>query len=429
MVFKIKESEERNKRIKFLEEELFRLNQEKAKNEESSGSPSSEKLSDVKYLQFTFDFYFLIGNKKEQEEIVKAVVEMNNLKVIAKAGSGKTKVAFEAASEFWKKHKKKALLLTYNTRLKEENRAEVKNKCMTDFLQVHSYHAAACKFFKGQIKVPDDELIIKASQENTKIKLDFGLVIIDEAQDCKSIFADLVRSILKHNSCKPLLMIMGDPFQQIYRYQGSSNDFLLNPEKHFGELIYPKEFKEMHLSICWRITPAIAEFLNTKLSPLNLCKKYSSFWKEKGEMIEKWWGKGIKGNPSKPYNKSDVVEIVEKNFTSAQLVEEVNKLFKEFGNDQVALLSLSLKSDKGPISVLVDRLSPGNKDSWLFLGKEEGFKIGENVFRNKRIASTIHKFKGLERKGIFLAGLDDGMENMINAKPHSTPLDHATISL
>jgi hypothetical protein len=93
-------------------------------------------------------------------------------------------------------------------------------------------------------------------------------------------------------------------------------------------------------------------------------------------------------------------------------------LFKQYGNDHVALIGTTLKGQT-PIRCCVDKLGKGARENWIVLSSESEFGNEDHLFSNKRVASTIHKFKGLERKAILLCDMNDFIEGRA-----TTPLDH-----
>ena len=359
---------------------------------------------------------------EEQEEIAQSVLDLKNVQVISKAGSGKTTTSIEIANRFFDKYQKRTLILTYNTRLKMETRERINQQHVGIAMECHSYHAAACKFFSPADFEPqevDNGLLYNAMRHPARRPLDFGLLIIDEAQDMNELYAKFVIHMLKCFPTPPVLMLLGDPFQRIFGFNGADCDFLLQPQKHFAPYVYPSPFVTHHMTICWRITHEMAEFINTKINPHTLQHTSPEWWKANGPVISVLWGVGIRANPTRPPAPGSVVYYLAKKFSDPRCVAEATALFKMYGNDHVALLGSSLKT-KTPISLCVDKLGKGQTENWIVLSSESEFKNEENLFSGKRVASTIHKFKGLERKGILLCGMD----NFIESRAVANPLDH-----
>lgn len=358
----------------------------------------------------------------EQEEVAKCVLEQKNIRVIAKAGSGKTTTSVEISRRFFERYNKRTLILTYNSRLKTETREKIIKLGMKNAVECHSYHAAACKFFTFTEFEPqeiDNGLLFNAMRHKAQKSLDFGLLIIDEAQDMNDLYAKFVIHMLKQFPEKPVLMMLGDPFQRIFGFNGADSNYLLDPEKHFAPYVYPSPFVTRHMSICWRITHEMANFINTKMNPNNLQFTYPEWWKQHGQVISALWGEGIRANPKRPPCPGSVVYYTTTKYSDKRCVKEALALFNAYGNEHVALLGNSLKTNT-PIQRCVNALSKNNHENWAVLTDESEFKNEDNIMNNKRVASTIHKFKGLERKGILVIGLNDFIESL-NIKD---PIDH-----
>ena len=361
---------------------------------------------------------------KEQHDVVKDILIRKNVTAIAKAGSGKSSVAIACAQQFYEKYKSRTLLITYNARLKFETRERIKKMGLDHAIEAHSYHAAASKFFVEQKNTGADNALIHAATqvENPIAKLEFGLIVVDEAQDMNELYSRFIIHTLKHCREKPTMLIVGDPFQRIFGFNGATCDFLVNPKQVFGEFCHTSDFSTHHLSICWRITHEMAKFINTHLNPCNLQHSVDPAWWDKNkDRISAWWGKGIRANPKRP-PQPDSFKIVRGNWGSKEILDQTKKMFSKFGNDEVALIAFSLKGERTPIRAIVDRLGKTSTENWAILaGNDSG---SEEVLKGKRVASTIHRMKGLERRGIVVCGLDSFIEKLYP----NDPLEHYNIN-
>lgn len=365
----------------------------------------------------------IIELSREQRDVVRDIVLQKNVLVIAKAGSGKSSVALAAAQRYFDQFQERTLLITYNTRLKDETRARIKRLSLEHAVEAHSYHAVASKFFvpRKEGGTADNALIHEATKtEKPLLKMEFGLVIIDEAQDMNALYADFVKHLLQVNGRKPVMMLVGDPFQRIFGFNGASCDFMIYPRKNFGALCREDAFATHHLSVCWRITHEMAKFINAHLNPCNL--KYSvspEWWLENGEKITAWWGRGIRANPKRKAA-PDSCKIV-RGWGSREIVQETQKLFDAYGNDEVALLAFSLKGDRTPIRAIVNQMGQNSHENWAVLAGTS--TSSGDVLTGKRLASTIHRMKGLERRGIVVCGMDAFIEKIYT----NDPLEHFNI--
>lgn len=354
----------------------------------------------------------------EQQAVIDEVVAGNNVLCIAKAGAGKSTASLQAARAFFARHGRRAILITYNTRLKNETRERIVREKLEDYVEAHSYHAAAARYFAHGTYTggADDGLIYHALQCTPAQPLEFGLVVIDEAQDMNALYARFVQHLLKHCAQPPQLLLVGDPFQRIFGFNGATTDFLTQPDAHFGPLLARQgAFVQLHLSVCWRITHEMAEFINDNLNPCNLKRTYPDWWREHGATVRAWWGPGIRANPARSRAPKSVRVV--HGWAAPQAVHACQRMFARFGNDGVALLAHSLKNSRSPLHLLVDKLGKRESENWLIL---DGNTPVPETFVGKRVASTVHRFKGLERDGVLVCGVDAFVERLHT----SNPLDH-----
>jgi len=357
----------------------------------------------------------VIQLSKEQKNVVDLVCKKENVLVISKAGCGKTSVSLAAAQKFYELHNSRTLLITYNSRLKTETRNRIKLMKLDHMIEAGSYHSYAYRYFANtHTGGPDDSLIHASIQVQATEDLNFGLIIIDEAQDMCQLYYDFLMHLLKHMISKPVMLIVGDPMQSLYKFNGATLAFLSEPEKHFGALLNTSKFLTRHLSISFRISHEMASFINTNLNPNNL--QYSvdeSWWHENKERISAWWGRGIFADPRRKPDPNSVKII--RGWGAKDAIVAAKKLFSNYGNDNVALLSFSLKGTKSPIHTIVDKLGKADSENWVVLdGKQSG---GDDVIRGKRVASTVHRMKGLEFDGILFCGLDSFIEKLYQDDP------------
>lgn len=264
--------------------------------------------------------------------------------------------------------------------------------------------------YYGETKSNNDSLIHNALERPGPIQPipEFGLIIIDEAQDMKPLFYDFVKLICKQMSSSGLQMILlGDPFQQIYGFSGADVKYMLRAEEHFGSSLPQNSFKYFHFTICWRITHEMAEWINQKLNATNLCYACDPKWDERREDILRVWGKGIQANPNRGPAPGSVVYL-NCQATFAALVDATDECFNLYGPSGCAVISRAVNGPYTPAKRLVSAM--GHRD-WEVLCRDSP----KEVSANKYIAASIHKFKGLERDAIVVLGLDAYFENFDGA--------------
>ena len=199
--------------------------------------------------------------------------------------------------------------------------------------------------------------IIKNACELIKLKglkRYYKYIIIDEFQDISKERYNLVKII--RDSCDSKIFAVGDDFQSIYRFSGSSIDMIINFKKYFG---YTKVIK----------------LTNTYRNSIELIRASTKF---------------ITRNPYQ----------IRKRITSSKSINRPIKIVYYVKNMDIKLNKLI---DMIPGEILV--LSRNNKDI---------------TFNDERISfKTVHKSKGLESDNVILINLDNsryGFPNKIDNK-------------
>ena len=131
----------------------------------------------------------------EQKYIIDSI-QNNNVIVDSVAGSGKTTTNLFIAKSYLNLN---ILLLTYNSKLKIETREKVKIHDITN-IDIHSYHSFCVKYYDNECFV--DMKIIKLLENNKPIqkKINFDLIILDEAQDITPLYYQLICKINYDNN-------------------------------------------------------------------------------------------------------------------------------------------------------------------------------------------------------------------------------------
>ena len=119
----------------------------------------------------------------EQNNIIQQLSLNNNVVVDSVAGSGKTTSILYIAKFFYNID---ILLLTYNSKLKLETREKAKKMGISN-IEVHSYHSFCVKNYDDQCFT---DSIIKQiiNKKNPSTQFNFGLIVLDEAQDITSLY-------------------------------------------------------------------------------------------------------------------------------------------------------------------------------------------------------------------------------------------------
>ena len=201
---------------------------------------------------------------EEQKKAVHSWRIGDNVRVIAVAGAGKSTIILQMT----KTSEDPICILTYNKTLQKELEEKLKNigstsKCFT-------FHGLAGEYISI---CQDDNELANSLSKPIKKEFPFSKIIIDEAQDIKKVYVELI-SKLAFPLEEKQICIVGDPHQMLYDYDPDDSaviDVLQQPSKYFA-----KPFVNRVLSKSFRLTPFVADFANrmsatqhVKISPGN----------------------------------------------------------------------------------------------------------------------------------------------------------------
>lgn len=318
----------------------------------------------------------MIKLSNEQAQIINLLKLNYNIIVDSVAGSGKTTTNLSIAKEF---NEKSILLLTYNAKLKFETRTKCINQGIEN-MEVHSYHSFCVKHFNK--KCFTDTGIIKFFKNKDKFKkeFDYDIILIDEAQDMTSLYYKVVLLMLSLNKSDYQIGIIGDQKQSIFDFNNADSRFI-----KFGDEIFnvnTMEWKKVNLSISFRVTSEMANFLN-----------YACLGEGRIKAIK---------NGNKPYYLlTDSFGEIREN----EIYKLTKKLLKKYQPQDFFILAPSLKNEKSPCRKL-ENLLKKKLDIPIYVPVSDEERIDESVIRNKMVFSTFHQVKGLERKVVIIYNFD-----------------------
>jgi hypothetical protein len=329
----------------------------------------------------------LIPPSGEQQNILKWV-ETHNVVVDAVAGSGKTTTVLHIASKF---PTKKILLLTYNSKLRLETRTRVDDLQLK--LEVHTYHSFGYQYFNRQcctdqglldltgFKPPRyDVVIIDEVQDMTDVYYRFVKKIITEWTTANNIFDDEDNTDTVSDLPNPQIIILGDKHQSIYGFNGADPRFIIYADVLFDLNKLPWKICSLHTS--YRITNQMANFLN-----------HCVF----GGANENRIITAAKNGP--------MPVIVYSN--GGKLHGEIMRVLRVYLPEDVFVLAASVRCTiNSPLHKLANSLTKSNVNIYVSLDEERRLDI--DVLKGKLVFSTFHQAKGLERKVVFVVGVDEG---------------------
>jgi len=326
----------------------------------------------------------------EQINIINSI-KNNNVKVNSVAGSGKTTTVLHMAQNL---ENESILLLTYNTRLKLETRNK-RNQLGLNNLNVDSYHSFCVGHYNN--KCYKDSVIIKVLNENTKPlkKINYSIIVIDEAQDMNKIYYKLVNKIINDNLIDCRICIIGDKFQSIYAFNNADYRFITLADKIFK----PNDlnWNDLKLSTSFRITNQMADFINNCVMGFNYI------------------------NANKNGNK--VRYIMTDTFNFERPLMEIMYYLEDCHFDDIFVLAPSVKKGKNdsPVRILANALTKLNIP--IHVPTDDDEKLDDDLIKNKIVFSTFHQSKGLERKNVIVYSFDESYFQIFNknADPNVCP--------
>ena len=130
----------------------------------------------------------------EQEEVKRVILSGKSCVVNACPGAGKTTLSLVVAKDF----KKKTLILTFSSKLKDETRGKIKENNMENHCIVHSYNSAPRDHYLKDAFNDEDIYIILWSDMNPFKKINYELIVLDIDDFLQFFCIDTVRQWVKY---------------------------------------------------------------------------------------------------------------------------------------------------------------------------------------------------------------------------------------
>ena len=309
----------------------------------------------------------------QQNQIIQAIQNKENIYVNAVFGSGKTTTILQSIKNCTDKQ---YIMITYNTHLKNEVLQKVESLGLTH-IQVHTYHSLSMKYFG--VGKNDEELQLYGYLE-PKIPIpQFETVFIDEIQDMTFILFKFIQKILKYIPSEPQLVVCGDHLQGVYQFKGADKRFLtLAPQ------IYQRSMKSYDMSTSYRLTDPMGWFINHIIYSDTILQTVKS------------------GPPILFFNSSPFKCIYD-------IVKYIGHCIKTDGlkPEDIFILSPSLKCGaKAPLKRL-ENLIFERLQLPIYFCTNEDRELNDKVIQGKVVFSTFHQSKGRERKLVVVFGFDE----------------------
>ena len=322
----------------------------------------------------------LFSPSNEQQKIIDALKNKQNVIVNAVAGSGKTTTILGIAKQMPDIN---ILQITYNKALKLEVEEKIKQQELKN-IKIYTYHGLCCGCYDHEAR--SDDKIINILINDTPLKprktpIQYSIVVIDEAQDMTELYFKLVYKFLKDLKYKVNLLILGDNYQGIYEFKGADSRYLTLADKIF---ISHKPFVKLTLNTSYRLTKTVARFINEVM----MDKRISINAPKIGDPI-----KYFKINTKDSNEIGDIAKII------INLIKDGKALADDF-----FILTPSIKNMK-PLKYLENYLVRNNIQCFVPISDDTQLK--DKIIKNKIVFTTFHQSKGRERPYCIIIGFDN----------------------
>lgn len=241
------------------------------------------------------------------------------------------------------------------------------------------YENALCKYNE----IDFNDMINQSTEiiKNSKVRLNYKYIIIDEYQDISVSRFNLIKEIKKQTNAK--LICVGDDWQSIYRFTGSDIDLFTNFGEHVGY------YELLKLEKTYRNSQDL----------INIASEF--ILKNKKQIDKK-----LKSDKKK----LDPINIINyKKNTLLAFEKAVEDIVSEHGNNaQITLLGRN-NYDKNILS------KDNTNGQYELKGNDENVIVKSNKYQKLKMNFlTVHKSKGLEADNIIILNLENKMSGFPN---------------
>lgn len=316
---------------------------------------------------------------EEQQRCIDALLEGSNVVVKAQAGAGKSTTFLHAAKSWIAHHGGKVVLLCYNVILRAASEKRIEELGLSEHIHCYTIHSLASQIHKTSI---GDTLSLLAHLKCTgEAPDDYTLCLIDEGQDLSRSMVEVINQLQKLLKGTMRYMVVGDLRQAIYEFAREAEpEVLVRPH----DVLEPNgcDWIECMLNESYRVTPAIASFLNEHYRhPSN---------------------EPIVG--ANTHSKNIPPEVVIGDAAKGDLVRLVSALLEEYAPDQIMVLAPSVVG--GYYCRELAKLLSEHHKIPLHTTHRRLVEVNQALLKGKLVISSYHQSKGDERDCVVVLGAD-----------------------
>jgi hypothetical protein len=321
----------------------------------------------------------LFSPSEEQQKIIDALKNKQNVIVNAVAGSGKTTTILGIAKQMPDIN---ILQITYNKALQLEVEEKVKKEKLIN-IKIYTYHGIACSFYDYTAWTDDKitDIITNDTQfKPRKNHKHYSIIVIDEAQDMTELYFKLVYKFLKELKFVGNLLILGDNYQGIYEFKGADTRYLTFADKIFKS---HQPFVKLTLNTSYRLTNTTARFINEFM----MYDKVNINAPKQGEPVIYHRLNQFSNDDSKIIANYIIDKIVNYNAKA----------------DDFFIIAPSITKSK-ILKNIENNLVDANIQCYVPMSDES--KLKDKILKHKVVFTTYHQSKGRERPYCIVLGFD-----------------------
>ena len=319
---------------------------------------------------------------EEQQACIDALISGHNVVVKAQAGAGKSTMFLHAARAWLEVHPDaKILLVCYNVSLRSASESRVERLGMGESVSCYTVHALAGKIY--QTNIGDTMTLfkyLKDSRAEKEAPEQFSLCLIDEGQDLTQSMVDVINVLQGLTFMQ--YMVVGDTRQAIYSFSRESEiNVLDDPSSCLCDNGLP--WKICKLLTSYRITPAVADFLNHGLRHPN--------------------DDGIVAGNFRSASVKPIYIIGDPEGGGLQSI--MSEMLQTYKPDEIMILAPTINYKGNGCHQLAATLSE-HLGVPIFSTHKRRSEVSDEMMRGKTILSSYHQSKGDERPCVIVLGVD-----------------------
>lgn len=316
---------------------------------------------------------------EEQGRVVDLFCQGRNVVVTAVAGAGKSTLLLHICERY---EDERVALVAFNAPLAFEMNHRIEELGLMN-ARAYTFHSLASKVLR---LCPDDNTLadlladLRAGRIDLSEQIEVDHLLLDEMQDMKDIFYELLRQVFDLKSMHTL--VCGDAEQMLYHFETDDPaklDYMEHPERFFGTA----EWDKTRLSTSFRLTKPLAELVNSV---------------KDGQVL-------IPGNCGEP--RDPVIVTCGMFQWTEKLMPYLLEMVRTFRRERIAILVRSVRTTHPAVRTFVNGITSRKIPVYV-----HGVDSSTATVRNDKITvCTYHAAKGLTFDACITIGISEDTEH------------------